>query len=342
MKHSDFFLCDPGLEAAATAELNVHFSQCEIKSLAPGVLATSNVPTVMAPACAFVRQALLHCEPISAPSISAWARSAAEFLLQKLDASSEPWRLHFVSLSSEPVHRRAELINSAVREQLQRRRKRLLKTLHAGDELRVADEYVAQVGLLSKDAGVCSIQRLPASEIEHLISRYEAGIVWVPADAAPPSRAYRKLVEAQLRAGRRIAPGETCVDLGASPGGWTAIAVRQGACVTAVDRSPLRADLMQDPLVRFVKGDGFAFKPEAQVDWLLCDIIAFPERSVELIECWLSQGWCRNLCVTLKFRGEIDLSVIAHARAVLSRHARFYFLKQLSNNKNEVTAWAEL
>ena len=37
----------------------------------------------------------------------------------------------------------------------------------------------------------------------------------------PPSRAYLKLWEACTRLGWYPQPGETCLDLGASPGGWT-------------------------------------------------------------------------------------------------------------------------
>ena len=37
----------------------------------------------------------------------------------------------------------------------------------------------------------------------------------------PPSRAYLKLYEAFVRLRRWPRAGETCLDLGASPGGWT-------------------------------------------------------------------------------------------------------------------------
>jgi 23S rRNA C2498 (ribose-2'-O)-methylase RlmM len=53
----------------------------------------------------------------------------------------------------------------------------------------------------------------------------------IAADKATPSRAYAKLVEAKLRLGRAIRAGETCVDLGASPGSWTYVAVTRGARV---------------------------------------------------------------------------------------------------------------
>ena len=90
------------------------------------------------------------------------------------------------------------------------------------------------------------------------------------------SRAFAKLAEAELRLGRRIAARDTCVDLGASPGSWTYVAVRRGARVTAVDRADLREDLMQHKNVRFERGDAFRFEPASPVDWLLCDVQRFP------------------------------------------------------------------
>ena len=64
----------------------------------------------------------------------------------------------------------------------------------------------------------------------------------------PPSRAYLKLWEALTRAGRWPRPGETCLDLGASPGGWTWAIAQLGAQVTAVDKAPL------DPAVTAMPG----------------------------------------------------------------------------------------
>ncbi len=55
----------------------------------------------------------------------------------------------------------------------------------------------------------------------------------------PPSRAYLKLWEALVRFGRWPAPGDRCLDLGASPGGWTWVLAKLGANVTAVDKAPL-------------------------------------------------------------------------------------------------------
>jgi 23S rRNA (cytidine2498-2'-O)-methyltransferase len=70
-----------------------------------------------------------------------------------------------------------------------------------------------------------------------LLSPYPKGEIPVASDKAAPSRAFSKLLEAEQRLGCRIRPGETCVDLGASPGSWSYVALNRGARVIAVDRA---------------------------------------------------------------------------------------------------------
>ena len=143
-------------------------------------------------------------------------------------------------------------------------------------------------------------------ELRRIVSPFVKGEIPVASDKAAPSRAFAKLVEATQRLGRDIAPGETCVDLGASPGSWTYVAAQHGARVTAVDRSALRADLMRHPRVTFQRGDAFTFAPAAPVDWLLCDVIATPARSIELLLRWLRHRHARRFVVTIKFKGHGD------------------------------------
>src|SRR6202000_1992614 len=73
------------------------------------------------------------------------------------------------------------------------------------------------------------------------LAPWPGGAAPVAIDRAPPSRAYQKLEEPFFWMAREPRRGETCVDLGASPGGWTATLLKRGARVTAGERAALAA-----------------------------------------------------------------------------------------------------
>jgi 23S rRNA (cytidine2498-2'-O)-methyltransferase len=147
------------------------------------------------------------------------------------------------------------------------------------------------------------------------------------------------LIEAEQRLGRAIQAGETCVDLGAAPGSWTYLAAKRGARVSAVDRSPLREDLLRNRRVNFQAGDGFRFRPDCPVDWLLCDVLAAPERSTDLLFEWLRHRWCRHFVVTLKLKDAPESSALTRLKKELPALTREFFLTRLCANKKEVCAF---
>ncbi|WP_043359431.1 SAM-dependent methyltransferase [Belnapia sp. F-4-1] len=134
----------------------------------------------------------------------------------------------------------------------------------------------------------------------------------------PPSRAYLKLWEALTRAGRWPLPGETCLDLGASPGGWTWALAQLRAQVTAVDKAPLDPAVAALPGVTMRQESAFGLDPQqmAPVDWLFSDVICYPQRLLALVRRWLEAGRVRNICCTIKFQGETDHAAAAEFAAI--------------------------
>ena len=124
----------------------------------------------------------------------------------------------------------------------------------------------------------------------------------------PPSRAYLKLWEVLTRIGRHPQPGETCLDLGAAPGGWTWAIARLGARVVAVDKAPLDARVLAMPGVAQRMESAFGLDPreEAPVHWLFSDVICYPARLLALVRRWIEAGRARNLVCTVKFQGATD------------------------------------
>jgi 23S rRNA (cytidine2498-2'-O)-methyltransferase len=121
----------------------------------------------------------------------------------------------------------------------------------------------------------------------------------------PPSRAYLKLWEALVRFGRWPGAGEQCLDLGASPGGWTWVLATLGADVTAVDKAPLAPNVAAMPGVTERPDSAFGMAPEP-VDWLFSDVIAYPDRLLALIRRWIDAGAARHIVCTIKFQGPTD------------------------------------
>ena len=155
---------------------------------------------------------------------------------------------------------------------------------------------------------------------------------------APPSRAYLKLWEALTIAGRYPRPGEFCLDLGASPGGWTWAARQLGASVLAVDRAPLDPRIAALPGVEVWRQSAFALKPAeiGPVDWLLSDVACYPTRLLKLVRNWIDSGLAANFVCTLKFQGVTDRDTARSFAAIPGGR-----LMHLFHNKNELT-WIRL
>jgi 23S rRNA (cytidine2498-2'-O)-methyltransferase len=143
-------------------------------------------------------------------------------------------------------------------------------------------------------------------------SPFPGGVIeFVEDTEGPPSRAYLKLWEALVRRRKWPLPEETCLDAGASPGGWTWALAGLGARVIAADRSPLENRIASLPRVEFIRHDAFTLKPEdiGPLDWLFCDVICYPPRLYEWIEKWLQSGLCKNFVCTIKMQGEPDFAI---------------------------------
>ena len=154
----------------------------------------------------------------------------------------------------------------------------------------------------------------------------------------PPSRAYLKLWEALTLIGLRPGPGEICLDLGSSPGGWTWAAQQMGAHVISVDKAPLAPEIAPLPGIEQRHESAFALDPRAigPVDWLFSDVVCYPARLLALVERWLAAGTCRRFVCTVKFQGKTDHATARRLAAVPGSQLRHLF-----HNKHELT-WTKI
>lgn len=167
-------------------------------------------------------------------------------------------------------------------------------------------------------------------------------------DERAPSRSYLKVEEAYVVFGREPREGETVVDLGAAPGGWSYSAAKHGARVLALDNGPLKGGALDHPNIEHRRVDAFGFSPEPGVvyDWMFCDLVEDPHHVLaHIVEPWLSRAWCRRFVVNLKF-GRVApmpfLKQIRGADGVFARHAPGFRVRHLYHDREEFTVVGEV
>ncbi|HEY0947148.1 MAG TPA: SAM-dependent methyltransferase [Opitutaceae bacterium] len=167
-------------------------------------------------------------------------------------------------------------------------------------------------------------------------------------DPLAPSRSYLKVEEAYVLLGREPAAGETVVDLGAAPGGWSYSAAKRGAKVIAVDNGPLKGGALDHPLIEHRREDAFGFRPAPgeAVDWLFCDLVEDPHHVINnLIAPWLANRWCRRFVVILKFGRVAPVPFLREVLAPASpfvMHATGLRVRHLYHDREEFTLVGEV
>jgi 23S rRNA (cytidine2498-2'-O)-methyltransferase len=326
--------------------------------LAPGLVAARHASLPSAAAVAQDPQCLKDWQPVwalqvlpnitqvSAPSIAEWARLLVATLLAAHGNGAEvpTWDLHVLvvgQLRGQPkpvLYHRAELIAVAVSDLVRKSQPQWRRQRQRHGQTSTPPKLLVQLLLQEPDRGLMSVSPV-VTDFAGVSwpARIPAGLAPVADDDTAPASAFRKLEEAIWLLGISPKPGQTAVDLGASPGSWTHVLRRYGAEVYAIDRAPLAPHLQRDPLVHAEQGDAFRWLPQQPVDWLVSDIIAFPERVAELLQMWCSGGHMQQFVVQCKFRGEPNWPALEAALTTARRHGYDCVARHVFNDKNEAT-----
>jgi 23S rRNA C2498 (ribose-2'-O)-methylase RlmM len=333
-----------GQEQFLIEELRTRSAELECTEVAPQVVEITSPSTheLAKFPLFFSVQLLPNAQAIQAESISLWAALILDQLISAFGDASPPWALHiFDPLQSETgkEYARPRRIHEALMTLLKQKRRGLLKTLQSGS---THDAHLVQVALLDPTRGYLSVASPETKMLfKAAISPHPAGYVEIPEDKKPPSRAYLKLLEAIEVFNLTLSRGQTAVDLGAAPGGWTYVLKQHGLKVTAIDRSPLDQSLMRTKDILFQTGNALTWTADKPVDWLVCDVITSPENTFALLSKWINEKKCRYFCVTVKFKGVPAFDVLNSLVTFVSHHTAWFDGKQLTHNKNEVTVVGE-
>ncbi len=347
------WLCAQGWEDALIGELHAAAPDSTLHAAAPGLVVGTDCRPLRAAAPIFARQWLPHLTTIRGTSIKELVAGIGTWVDPTLDAEPLPWVAHFgtpdrYTLDAEryvEIGPRATLLADAFLERMQTFRKRAM-TRHQ-DWLatqRRRDAIVIQGVMTARNVVWLSVARptrLPDGRFIPCVGPDPT--TRIPHDATAPCRSYYKLEEALLEAGMAPRPSETCVDLGAAPGGWTWSALRRGARVIAVDAADLAPAIADHPNCDHRRDNGYAFMPARRVDWLFCDMIVRPMATLGLLERWLAASACRRFVVNVKFRGKDPSTIVVAARELAVRFslARFAIF-HLVHDRNEITLFGSV
>jgi 23S rRNA (cytidine2498-2'-O)-methyltransferase len=157
----------------------------------------------------------------------------------------------------------------------------------------------------------------------------------------PVSRAGSKLEEAfDVFALETPAKGRA-IDLGAAPGGWTAVLVDHGFVVDAIDPGDMHPTLLTHPNVRALKIKAQDFKPASGAyDLLTCDVNWDAKETaltVRSLAKYLAMG--AGAIVTIKLNVGPAMPQILAVRNILEDTFKVIDVRLLFHNRREVTLY---
>lgn len=183
------------------------------------------------------------------------------------------------------------------------------------------------------------------SEVAALCDPFVGGIRRMKMDPVAPSRSYLKMEEALSYLGIEPESGQTVVDLGAAPGGWSWSFLKRGCHVTSVDNGPIK---IENPGVyggqlEHVRLDGITFIPDAPVDWMVCDMLIPPGQVIGMLRKWIEKRLARHLIFNVKLPHQEPYAGLVPLMNYLEDTVGDALrLKQLYHDRREVTCFGTL
>ena len=269
---------------------------------------------------------------IRTTSVNAFTDKLLETFLTHLGAKriTDPWAFLFFSCGKEQLIHHTSTLQERWFEKIRKKMSRVAQ---------LAKDGIPQGPTFTEGLFVCVTDFNQAYVSFQALSQ---GQQRMKMDPQAPSRSYLKIEEAFHIFGRCPQDGETVIDLGAAPGGWSHGALKRGASVIAVDNGPLRDPVKAHPKMTHLLSDALKYQHEggAPVDWLLCDVLETPEVILEMLHKWLGRKWCHQFIVNLKLGRRDPIVVLKNLRDPqkgLLSYCQTFYARQLYHDRDEIT-----
>jgi 23S rRNA (cytidine2498-2'-O)-methyltransferase len=341
LKRQHLVLVRPGFEMTLKDEFSERFEITGEVSCRAGIAFDQTVKLPELDQTVFARQYL----PRAVKYIGADNEQALKFLIDRINVmvgrsnrQSGQWTLHAFAIDDDPSLARARSLGKKLLANIQNKQKELFKRYISNEDFastaRQTSDVLIQIYCPAQDSLWFSI-----STIADGISTSEGGFKRMKSLRGAPSRSASKLEEALSFMGSHPKKGETAVDLGAAPGGWSFVLARHGANVKAIDHAELAID--QKKLlgtIEHIKANGLKFTPDEPVDWLVCDMVMGAKETLNVLKKWQENDTMKNFVVNVKLPKSNPWPLVSQAVKCIESfgwaHVR---ARQLIHDRSEIT-----
>lgn len=311
-------LCRQGFELALADEV----PPAQAPRTDDGLVVTASLP---ATARIFERQRIPNAHWLPEADLKPLRPETANAMLADLTQRSTPWLLHAYGVTSDLDKRCAGFARAVLREFKQQNPEVFARKK---EHVKSVDPDILQLCRTPDGLwyGVC-----PRSELSdpHL-----AGVHRMKFDEHAPSRSYLKLEEAFDRMGQEPTKGQSAIDLGAAPGGWSWSLLKRGCQVTAVDNGPMK---VESPHLSHVRGDGLTWGPE-KVDWLVGDMLIAPGICLSMLRRWVDAKAMQAFVINVKIPQQQPIPALKPLLDYLKKQSAYTWqARQLYHDRREIT-----
>lgn len=338
----NLILVRPGFEEALKNELSERFKlpATVICRAAVGVSENKKLPKLND--LIFARQYM----PRALGQKNTSFKTALTFLCKRVDVlisrgnrQKGNWTIHAFAIDQDDALSVARKLGKHFLEHIRTNHPEFFKRYTPKDDFsknpRAPNDFIMQIFCPDAEGLWFSLSR-----VDDDISLFEGGFRPMRRIAGAPSRSASKLEEALAFMGRYPNPGDTAVDLGAAPGGWSLVLARHGANVLAIDHAKLTIDpkLRIKGQITHEKANGLKFMPAEAVDWMVCDMVIGAQETLKILRKWLQAAATRQFVVNVKLPKDVPwMGVSLSIQLIESIDEYKIMARQLLHDRNEIT-----